>query len=244
MKLSNLLDLYKGCVASITGAGGKTSLMFTLAEELRKNSRVLVTTTTKIFVPSEKQYDFISMLEDKEYTFSQNSSKGVYVLGNSISAEGKIMAVTPEFLDSESKHFDFTLIEADGSKRKPLKGWRENEPVICKSTEKTIGVLDIKSLGITINEERIHRLPIFFKLTGGEVGQEVTINHLASLILHPEGLFKGSIGERILYVNKVESDMDKHNTRLLVKAITERNNGYIDRIISGSLKEKNFQVEA
>ena len=48
--LTKVFDIKKGDIITITGAGGKTSLMFSLARELSTLGRVLVTTTTKIFL--------------------------------------------------------------------------------------------------------------------------------------------------------------------------------------------------
>ncbi len=51
--LIDILKLKSQGVISIIGAGGKTSLMFSLAKELSKSGKkVLTTTTTKIFMPT------------------------------------------------------------------------------------------------------------------------------------------------------------------------------------------------
>ena len=47
------LRIEKNSITAITGSGGKTSLMFRLAEELSLKGKVLITTTTKIFAPDE-----------------------------------------------------------------------------------------------------------------------------------------------------------------------------------------------
>ena len=52
----DILPLKTGGILSVTGAGGKTSLMFHLAASLAgAGKRVLTTTTTKIFQPSPVQ---------------------------------------------------------------------------------------------------------------------------------------------------------------------------------------------
>ncbi len=56
------LGIEKNDVVSIAGAGGKTSLMFRLAEEAKGlGFKVLVTTSTKIFVPDSTQYDRLDL---------------------------------------------------------------------------------------------------------------------------------------------------------------------------------------
>lgn len=233
--LKDLLGLYKGCVVSITGAGGKTSLMFALGEELRKDYKVLVTTTTKIFMPLREKYDFLYLLKNKDMEYRCRVDNGIYVVGKYSSEEGKLIGLDCGELSSESEYFDFILIEADGSKRKPLKGWKENEPVICGGTGMTIGVLDIQSVGLRVNEENIHRVDRFSNITGAKIGEKVEIEHIESMIFHPEGLFKASAGERILYINKVENDEDSENLNRLMEVIRDRNKGYITKAISGSV---------
>ncbi len=65
MFISDILNFKKGSIISIVGAGGKTSLMFNLSEELRPNNKVLSTTTTKIYNPDKTYYDFICIGEKK-----------------------------------------------------------------------------------------------------------------------------------------------------------------------------------
>ena len=65
---------------------------------------------------------------------------------------------------------------------------------------------------------------------------------IGSLIAHPLGLFKDSVGEKILFINKVES---QHTTLLaheLIKYLHSNPNSFIDKIIIGSLKEKRYRL--
>ena len=50
-KLCELLDIRPG-VTALIGGGGKTTLMYHLARELRERGTVAVTTTTKIWPPT------------------------------------------------------------------------------------------------------------------------------------------------------------------------------------------------
>ena len=47
--------LRKNDTLVVTGAGGKTSLCLELCEELKEKSRIIFTTTTKIFFPEVKK---------------------------------------------------------------------------------------------------------------------------------------------------------------------------------------------
>ncbi|MGL5542642.1 MAG: hypothetical protein ACRDB2_04840, partial [Fusobacteriaceae bacterium] len=56
-EVEKIFGIVRGDVVSFTGGGGKTSLIFLLAEELSRKGRVLITTTTKIYIPSEEEYE-------------------------------------------------------------------------------------------------------------------------------------------------------------------------------------------
>ena len=86
-KISELLKIKKNDIISITGSGGKTTLMEKLAEELKQKGRVLVTTTTKIRRPSEESVDFI--FDSFEEYKKMNNSNAIVAIGNLNSQSNK-----------------------------------------------------------------------------------------------------------------------------------------------------------
>jgi probable selenium-dependent hydroxylase accessory protein YqeC len=236
MKISDYIILEKKDVISFVGAGGKTTMMFKLAEELRHSNKVLVTTTTKIYLPSEEKYDFICTDKEMLGSYINMKENGIYILGLGVNEENKILGLSEKQLDELVPHFDYILIEADGSKEKPLKGWNEFEPVMYGKTTKTVGIMDIQSLGMVINEDKVHRSKIFCDLTGAKEGDTVSVEHLLSIVMHPQGLFKSAQGKKILYVNKVEDSKELILAKSLVTELSFNNHGLADETIVGSLK--------
>lgn len=234
-KLKDLLNIKKHDVMSITGAGGKTTLMFTLAEELKYYYKVLVTTTTKIYVP-QKGYNYISKSEDEFQYYNKFNNNGIYVYGSGVNSENKLIGLSLERLKEQIPYFHITLIEADGSKKKPIKGWRDNEPVIISDTTKNIGVISIEVIGKEANEQNVHRLEQFLHITGADKGDKINLNHILKLIFHPNGLFKNAKGSRILFINKVESNENTALAKELINIILKNNNKYIQDIVFGKLK--------
>jgi len=188
------------CVVSIVGAGGKTTLMFSLARLLGRSAKVLVTTTTKIYVPDPGQYDYLAAGSSDFEKYSSMPANGIYVYGSSVGEDNKLIGLEPADVDSLAPFFDYVLVESDGAKRKLIKGWGEHEPVICSSTTHTVGVLNLNALGLTVDEENVHRAVEFMKITGAGLHEKITESHLISLIYHKHGLFKNSRGERIVYL--------------------------------------------
>lgn len=285
----NLIDTFNiknKDIITIVGAGGKTSLMFSASSLFRKNYKVLVTTTTHIYVPDKNLYDEMIMLSDikddkvsrenqennndsyndenhnneKYSDLIKNNKKGVYVIGNYIinnsnantsncntdhSKENppKIKGLTFDQLDKITPYFDIVIIEGDGSKEKPLKGWRDLEPVVYNKTTKTIGVVDISSVGLYINEENIHRLDKFLEIINEDSPKTVNLTHIKNMILNKNGLFKIYKGEKILFINKVENINDKIHSLNLIENIKNENPSYIDKFIYGSVLKNKFIEE-
>lgn len=188
------------CVVSVVGAGGKTTLIFSLAEKLKADYKVLVTTTTKIGLPWKNQYDFMAIGSETFPGFNSLKQKGIYVYASSVNDENKLVGLDPQLLDSLAPCFDYVFIESDGAKRKLVKGWNRYEPVICNSTTHTVGVLNLNALGMDVNENNVHRVDEFMKITGAKEDEKINAEHLTRLIFHKSGLFKASKGERIVFL--------------------------------------------
>jgi probable selenium-dependent hydroxylase accessory protein YqeC len=235
MKLNNWLELKKSDIISIVGAGGKTTMMFKLAEELRGRNKVLVTTTTKIYVPLGNKYDFICTDSEMMPIYIHMKDNGIYILGSRVNGENKILGLSEKELDKLAPYFDYIIIEADGAKKKRLKGWSEFEPVIYKKTTKTIGIVDIQAFGMVISEDNIHRSKIFCELTGAKQRELVNLEHLFNIIINPLGLFKAALGEKILYINKVEGPSDLTLANTLANEVNLNDKKIIDKVVIGSL---------
>ena len=206
--------LGKGGVVCIVGAGGKTSLLFQLAAEAKYlGLRTLVSTTTKMFIPDSSECDEVD-LTGAGFSGDFPAIPGVYVAGRPVSSV-KMKGLAEDILLKSVPHFDLVLLEADGAAKKPLKGWLETEPVIPSYTTHTIGVVDIQTIGKTVSEDLVHRLDCFYLLTGAKVGDVVTLAHVSQIITEAKGLFFHASGKQIVYVNKVESDENKENAKLL-----------------------------
>ena len=162
MNIDNILKVNKNTIITVVGSGGKTSFINYLSNYYKNRFKILLTTTTKIYIPRyiNKENIFMTKYQDvlnsKEYD--------VTVIGKYINKEEKIVGLSFDELDKFTPNYELTLIEGDGSKMKKLKGWNNTEPVVYKNTTKTIGIIDITSLGMEISEENIHRLNEFVKI--------------------------------------------------------------------------------
>ena len=101
-KLCDLLQVKPG-VTALIGGGGKTSLLYHLAEELRDRGTVLVCTTTKIWPP-----EHLPVVGEVDTLIEALSHYGVVCAGTT-TAQGKL--TTPHFRWEDRA--DYVLVEAD-----------------------------------------------------------------------------------------------------------------------------------
>lgn len=235
--MNDLINIKNKDVVSIVGSGGKTSLLYNIAKST-SNNKILVSTTTKIKIPDNSFYDYISFNEQDFVTISKSKHKGIYILANKLNDE-KLKSMRIDILDEIVDEFDLTILEADGSKEKLIKGWNDTEPVILEKTTKTIGIINLDVIGKVINEENVHRIDKFLDITCTKINDLIDKECLIKLIMNKNGLFKNSKGQKILFINAVE-DEDKI---FLAKEISKelRNRGFeLDYIIAGSIFEGVF----
>ncbi|QZY54048.1 selenium cofactor biosynthesis protein YqeC [Crassaminicella profunda] len=236
MGILNYMDLKEKAIVSIVGAGGKTSLLFQLGKELKKNHKVLLTTTTKIYVPQSHQYDFICTDENEFLKVAKKNEKGIYVYGERVNAENKLTGLKEGQLDPLVNDFNYIFIEADGAKKKQIKGWNETEPVVYGKTTKTIGILDIQALGLKVCERNVHRSEAFCKMTQLKEGENITLEALLKIIVHPEGLFKNAKGEKILFINKADELYNLDKAEQLKNEMNKFYPKFLSKMIIGSIK--------
>ena len=227
--LKKLLEIKEKDIITVVGAGGKTSLITYLTKEFSSDYKVLLTTTTKIYLPKKSDYNNIILI-DESNTLIIN--KGITLCGKYINKEKKVVGLNFNELDNILNKFDISFIEGDGSKRKKLKGWREDEPLVHTMTTKNIGIVDISSFNMDINNENIHRLDKFLSICGNYT-DKVNLENLKNIILHKDGLFKNSVGEKILFINKVDDRFKEVLAKDLIKLIRKEDDSI--KIIYGSL---------
>ncbi|WP_415329958.1 selenium cofactor biosynthesis protein YqeC [Clostridium perfringens] len=232
--LSDLIDIKIGDIISVVGSGGKTTFIYNLAKEI-KNKKILISTTTKMLYPEENQVDyFFCLAEDNEISIKEGRTfiGGEKVSKNKISGD---ISLIKKYIS----RFDYILLECDGSKTKPLKGWNSTEPVILNETTKTIGIIPLHIVGEKITEKNIHRIEIFNNVFKTKIGDEITLNVIAEIITNPKGLFKDAVGEKILFLNRINNKKSKELVWKLLEILSRKNKNSL-KIIGGDLKKNKY----
>lgn len=218
-KTVETLGLSFPSVVAVVGCGGKTSLIKRLASGY-PGKRVLISPTTKMFPVCVE---------------------GADCRGNLSPETGKLEALPPEELAVLIPRYDIALLEADGSNSLPCKGWRENEPVVPHYSTHTVGVLTMSALGKAATASCVHNLPLFLALTGLIEGQPITISALREMVCAPGGMFKNSVGSRVLLVNQVEDREGAAVAREFLLAVRESYPGYFAKLVLGSVHHDSWR---
>lgn len=123
-------------VMSLVGGGGKTTLMFSLAEELTgRGKRVITTTTTKIYEPGEGESPLVIVEKEPERLLLRaeralRTLPHVTLSGGRLPQQGKLLGIPPDLVAELSRISDYVIVEADGSKGRPIKVHGDHEPVV------------------------------------------------------------------------------------------------------------------
>ncbi len=222
------LDLNIPELISVVGAGGKTSTMFKLAQELRAlGKKGLVTTTTNIAFSETSQADHLILDGLKDIFFLSRVETGtIACLGSGVlNDKGKLKGIDREFVDEiYQKHlFDYVLVEADGSKRRPIKAPAHYEPVIPRETTRVIGVIGLDALGKAITEDYVHRPLLFCWITGKKMGDTIDRKCLIDLILSEDGLFRNAPQRcrRYAVLNKADHTDREQEARIAIQELLQ-----------------------
>ncbi len=221
--LPSAFSLQPSDLVAIVGGGGKTTLMFALANALP--GRVVTTTTTRIFAAQMKLSPEVVCftVEDAEgnegfalsASFAVNISSALdrfrqcLVVGEVMGEKAR--GVPPQLPGQllARPEVDFVLVEADGSRMRPIKAPADHEPVIPPQTTLVIPVAGVDALDGRLAQvaHRPERIAEIVNCQLSIENCELTPEMVAALITHPEGGLKGvPPGARVIpFINKVET---------------------------------------
>ena len=195
--LRERLESNRGIAIALVGAGGKTSLMSYLAHHLPRP--VICTTSTKLAAEEAHLFDLHIVWENWDMVLPKIPDKlnTMLLTGVPLEVESieKLSGLNEEqllVLNQFCKAKQIPLIiEADGSKRRPLKAPEEWEPVIPAFADLVITIVGLAGLMKPLNEVNVFRSQIFSELTGLKTGQAVDLDSILRFLKDPMGGQKG-----------------------------------------------------
>ena len=219
MRLTDALRLGPSPRLALVGAGGKTTALFQLARELLSfeatGQTVLVSTTTHLASEQTSLADHskvVKNLGDIE-KIGIDLPAGVVLLTGSAGDDGRVAGLdlpTLELLKNLAREKQLPLlIEADGSRRLPLKAPAPHEPVLPDWIEQVVVVAGLSGLNQPVESGWVHRPEVFALLSGLQQGDLISPQALQRVLAHPEGGLKGipRAACRVALLNQADNPM-------------------------------------
>jgi probable selenium-dependent hydroxylase accessory protein YqeC len=208
--------------------------------------------------PEARWYDYYFSGPDAA-AFSSRSGEGpgagISLAGVLNEGTGKLEALPLEVLEKMAPAYDLVLLEGDGSRGLPLKGWADHEPVVPPYTSVSIGIISIAPLGKKLSERMVFRLSRFTRLSGAKEGETLSPAHLAAVIAGPAGtpggengknversLFSAARGKKLLFINQVEGEVRLKQARHLVSCLPGDFRAGLAGIIAGSVEQNRVEI--
>ena len=238
LSLSQALRVSSSPCIALIGSGGKTTAMFQVARELPQP--VIVTATSHLGT-------WQTGLADRHIiTDASNAPDGLErELNGVILITGGIDGdrTRPIHADLLNWLYQFCgyhaiplLIEADGSRGKPLKAWAEHEPPIPPFVDLVVQVVGLSGLAEPLIEEYVHRADIFSHLSGLDLEQMITPEALVQVLVHREGAARRfpPQARKIALLNQA----DTPGLQSLAQGMSQSLMAFFDSVIISSLKQK------
>jgi len=227
---------------ALVGAGGKSSALFQLARELfetpsklsHKNA-VLVTATTHLATNQILLADHhfaIHTPEDFARLEIQLPNGVILITGTSAGEDrvsGLNLATIDRVFELAERHRLPLLIEADGSRLRPIKAPAEHEPVIPQSVDTVLVTAGLSALGKPLSPEWVQHPELVARITGLSPGDSITQDAFEALMNSPTGGLKDipEFVRRIALLNQADSSQLQASANHIAKNILTSYNAII-----------------
>ncbi|WP_293826516.1 selenium cofactor biosynthesis protein YqeC [uncultured Parolsenella sp.] len=220
-------------VAAI-GGGGKTTLLRSLAAELRERGARVVLATTTHFMP----FDGIETVSSSNKAEVEAALARDGIVCAAAPAAGRAGAAgklgpSPIALGELRLLADAVLVEADGSKRLPLKLHESHEPVVPANATAVVYVLGASGFGQPL-ASACHRAELASELLGIDPGEAAATPELAARLLAAE-IERGAIAPTRIIVNQAEGDDAREQATAFAADLFAR--GIQTPVFAGSIRD-------
>ena len=216
-QLSTFLNIRPSQCVSIMGAGGKSTLMNRLADELIVLGRtVVLSSTTNYHRPKNLQSDQILLTRDVPDWPDQ--------LGTLARRWNRLLVLHHDLGDAMVKGIDvaavhmiheqipdaIVIVKTDGARKRWFKAPNQSEPVIPPWSQLCITVVNCEILGRPLTDALVHRPERVAELTGLHLGDPITPQAVGTVLTHPD-TYAAKIpagARRAIYISHVHSPAD------------------------------------
>lgn len=234
---SNLIDLVRALRLSATsrlalvGAGGKSSVLLTLAAS---GIPFIATTTTHLAVEQAAQFSSWLRVKSEKDLAETNWPAGSVLVTGQEPKQGRIGGIENEaefalLLRIATERRLPVIVEADGAKRLMLKAPAKHEPAIPEWITHVLVVMGAGGVGKPLSSMWVHRPELFAELSGLKTGELVSWDALERVLLHEQGGLKNIPpgARRSVLVHQVETDEEKIAAAALARQLLDGYNAVL-----------------
>lgn len=236
--LAEALRIHSSASIAFIGAGGKSTALFQLAKELPPP--VIVTATSHLGIWQTRLADRHIITQTSEpLERLEHGLSGVILVTGEVDGD-RTKPINDDLLHWLRQFCGYhsipLLIEADGSRGKPLKAWGDYEPPIPAFAELVVQVCGMMGLGELLLDQNIHRAERFSALSGLQMSASITSEALARVLIHRNGGLKNmpANARRVVLLNQADTSELQASAQRLVQGLIP----VYDSVVISSLKEK------
>jgi molybdenum cofactor cytidylyltransferase len=194
MDLSQATRAQRDSRIAFVGAGGKTTAIFQLAHQMLPP--VFVANSTHLANSQASLADkHVVWKEEGNFPGLDTSiSSEIILFTADLTGEDKWAGLNEAELFQLHRFYQENqiplLIEADGSRQRPLKAPAEHEPAIPGFANHVVVLAGLSGIGKPLTSEWVHRPVIFSIISGRRIGEIIQPKDIGILLSHPEGGLK------------------------------------------------------
>src|SRR5699024_9956594 len=222
-----------GGIICATGAGGKKSLLYALADE--RGGRIALTSTTFTLMPPQRyrKHLWIEADADLHDALIQTRGAGVFTYGTPSDKRGRMAGVAPHTITAIHRvgGYDLTLVKADGARMRGIKGPRADEPALVPEATRVLPIVSAAVIGQPLNEDTAHRPEILATVIGAALHTPISAAHVATLLASEQGALQGTAGHSVIpVINQVDNDERLQQARAAARGALQQTDRF-DRVV-------------
>jgi molybdenum cofactor cytidylyltransferase len=222
--LADLLGLADRELISLVGGGGKSTMLFGLGDQLSgAGERVILTTTTKMGRSQTAGVETVCWSADTDCVADSLDQPGPVMLVTG-GDDHKVTGPPPDVVDRlfTASIADYIVVEADGSRGRPLKAPASHEPVIPSLSTTVVILMGIEAVGQRLGDVT-HRIEEATRFTGLDEDHVMTATDCAAILVHPDGALRACPQESrvIVALTKVVSESDHRMAQAVSDAVRQ-----------------------
>lgn len=242
--LAHALGISGGIVCAV-GAGGKKSLLYTLAREAV--GRVGVTATVTTF-PFPRWLDARVVIDDEaalRWLLASPGGSGVTAYACPSDKQARLSGLSPAAVADihAAGGFALTLVKADGARMHGIKAPKPSEPVLPAATTLVLPVVSAGVIGQPLTADVAHRPERLADVVGATLGAPITAEHVGRLLASEHGALQATAGLPVVPVINQVDDAERLQQARAVADVALALSNRFDRVVLTCLRRDNPWVE-